>query len=98
MFARFTKFRIKIDKIDETTKLFEESIVPAAKSQRGYRGAYLLIESKTCNGATLSLWDSEEDANANEENRYYQEQLVKFLGLLTEPSYIREGYDVKVQA
>jgi len=44
------------------------------------------------------MWESEEDAIANEENRFYQEQLVKFLNLLEEPSFIREEYEVKVQA
>jgi len=98
MFARLTKFQIKIDKIDEGTKFFKESVVPSAKSQKGYAGAYFLVDSKTGNGAALTLWDSEEDAIANERKGYYQEQLVKFLSFLKEPSYIREGYEVKIQA
>ena len=98
MFARLTKFQIKIKKINEASKLYKESVLPAARSQKGYRGSYLLVDSKTGNTAALTLWDSEEDAIANEKNLYYQEQLVKFLGLLTKPSFIREGYEVKVQA
>jgi len=98
MFARLTKFQIKIDKIDEGAKFYKESVIPATKSQKGYEGAYLLIDSKTGNGAALTLWDCEEDALANEQKGFYQEQLVKFLDFLTAPSYIREGYEVKVQA
>ena len=98
MFARMTTFQIKIDRIDEGIKLFEESIVPAAKSQKGYNGAFLLVDHKTGKAISISMWDSEEDALANEENHYYQEQLAKLLGLLTKPSYIRGGYEVSIQA
>lgn len=98
MFARLTEFQIKIDKIDDGTKFYKESIVPAAKSQKGYCGIYLLIDPKTGKSVAITLWSSEEDAIANEKSGYYQEQLVKFLGFLKEPSYIREGYEVSVQA
>lgn len=98
MFARLTKFQLKMDRIDESVKLYRKSVIPAAKSQKGYCRIYLLVDNKTGKGATLSLWVSEEDAIANEENRFYQEQLVKFLNLLKEPSFIREEYEVKVQA
>jgi heme-degrading monooxygenase HmoA len=98
MFARTTKFHVRIDKIDEGKKLFKDSIVPAAKSQKGFCGLYLLMDRKTGNGASVAFWESEEDAIANEESGYYQEQLVKFMGFLVSPSYIRERYEVVVQA
>lgn len=98
MFARLTKFQIKIDKIDEGTELYKSSVVPAIKSEKGCQKIYLLIDPKTGKGVSITLWDSEEDVIANEESGLYQEQLVKFLGFLTEPSYIREGYEVKIQA
>ncbi len=98
MFARITKFQLKMDRIDESVKLYRKSVVPAAKSQKGYCRTYLLVDNKTGKCAVLSLWESKEDAIANEENRFYQEQLVKFLNLLEEPSFIREEYEVKVQA
>lgn len=97
MFARLTKFQIKIDKTEEGMELYKSSIVPAAKSQKGYQGIYVMVDPKTGKGVSMTLWDSEEDAIANEDSGYYQEQLVKFLGFLTEPSFIREGYEVKVQ-
>ena len=39
MFARLTIVQVKSDKQDETIKIFEENVIPAAKSQKGYRGA-----------------------------------------------------------
>jgi len=87
---------MNIDRLDETIKLFEESVVPAAKSQKGYRGIYLLTDRKTGKGVSIAFWDSEEDAIANEQSGYYQEQVGKFKDFFTAPP-VREGYKVSVQ-
>ena len=98
MFARLTISHMKIDRIDEGAKLYEESIVPAAKSQKGYRGTYLLADRKTGKGVSISLWDSEEDAIANEQSGYYQEQVDKLKEFFTAPPPVREVYEVVGQA
>jgi len=97
MFARLTTAQIPIDRIDRFIKIYEESVVPAAKSQKGYKGIYLFVDRKTGKGVSIGLWESEEDAIANEENRFYQEQVAKFITFYTIPP-IREGYEVVVQA
>jgi heme-degrading monooxygenase HmoA len=99
MYVRLTIVpQVKKDRIDEAIQFFDENIVPASRSQKGYRGAWLLLDRKKLKGLALTMWDSEEDAIANEKSGYYQEQLVKFMGFLASPSYIREGYEVVVQA
>ncbi len=97
MFARMTSGETKLDWMDKFVKIYEESIVPAAKQQKGYCGAYFLVDHKTGKVVSITLWDCEEDALANEKNRYYQEQLVKVMNILTKPP-IREGYEVVVKA
>ena len=97
MFARLTIVQVKIDKMDETIKLFNDSVIPAAKSQKGFRGGYLLTDSKTGKGISMVFWDSEEDAVANEQSGYYQEQVGKFKDVFTAPP-VREGYEVSIQA
>ena len=96
MFARVTVVQMKTDKFDESVKLYEESVVPAAKSQKGYLGAYLLADRKTGKSLSISVWDSEEDAITNEQSGYYQEQVGKFKDLFTAPP-VQEGYEVVVQ-
>jgi len=96
MFARLTIVQMKMDKLDETIKIYKESIVPAAKSQKGYRGAYLLTDRKTGKGVSISLWNSEDDAIANEQSGYYQEQVSKVKEFFTALP-VREGYEVSVQ-
>lgn len=96
MFARLTIIQIKTDRIDKGVKLYEESVIPAAKSQKGYKGASLMVDRKTGRGVSITLWASEDDALENERNLYYQEQVAKFIPFYTAPP-IREGYEVLVQ-
>ena len=55
MFARLTVVQMKSDKLDETIKIFEEGVIPAAKTQKGYRGAYLFTDRKTGKGIAIPL-------------------------------------------
>ena len=96
MYARLTKMHFKIDRIEHVLKLYNDSIIPAVKSQKGFKGAYLLTNRNTGKAISCTLWDSEEDAVANEESGYYQEQINKIKDFLTAPPD-REGYEVSVQ-
>lgn len=97
MFARLTMVQVNVEKIDEVVKIFDDNVVPAAKSQKGYSGAYLLTDRKTGKCNVLSLWDSEEDAIANEQSGYYKEQVGRFAEYMTAPP-VQEGYEVSIQA
>lgn len=97
MFARLTFINVKGQDMDKAVKLYKESVIPAARSQKGFSGAYLLTNQKADKGVSITLWKSENDALANEQNRYYQEQLLKFMSLFTAPP-IREGYEVSLKA
>ena len=96
MFARFTIVQVKPEKIDETIKLYEESVVPGAKAQKGYQGIYLFTDRSTGKGYSISLWDSEEDAVANEQSGYYKEQVNKFMEYFAAPP-VQEGYEAVVK-
>lgn len=96
MFARFTIVQVNPDKIDEIIKLYEESVVPIAKSQKGFKGMTLYTDRKTGKGCSISIWESEEDAIANEQSGYYREQVGKFAEYMTAPP-VQEGYEVTVQ-
>jgi heme-degrading monooxygenase HmoA len=97
MYARLTTLSFHIERYDEGIRLFDTSVVPAARAQKGFRAAYLLADRKAGRSIVLTLWDDEASAVANEANRYYQEQLVKALPLFTSPP-VREGFEVVVEA
>jgi heme-degrading monooxygenase HmoA len=96
MFARQTTFHYRINELDKAVEIVKESIVPAAKSQKGYHGFHFMVDRKTGKAVAIVIWDSEEDAIANEESHYYQEQLVKTMRFYREPP-IREGYEIVIQ-
>ena len=96
MFARMTTVRAREDTANKLVEIFQSSIVPAAKSQKGYCGAYLLVDRETSKFVALTLWESKEDAIANEDNRYYQEPLIKIVNY-TRGNFIREGFEVSVK-
>jgi heme-degrading monooxygenase HmoA len=95
-FARVTITQSKMESLDEMVKLYSESVVPAAKSQKGYLGILLLTNRETGKSISITIWESEEDAIANEKSGYYQEQVDKFKDYFTAPP-VREGYEVSVK-
>jgi heme-degrading monooxygenase HmoA len=97
MYARVTTLSFKVEKAEEGIRLFEESVVPAARAQKGFRGIALLADREAGRCVALTYWDDQAAAAANEENRYYQEQLVKFLPLYT-TAPVREGFEVVVES
>ncbi|MFQ6038383.1 MAG: antibiotic biosynthesis monooxygenase family protein [Candidatus Aminicenantales bacterium] len=97
MYARVLKIRVKSDRIDNASKIFEESVIPLCHKHKGFKGASFLAdrENETC--LPLTLWESEEDLLSTEKNRFFQEQLVKFLQFFLAPP-IREVYEVLVES
>lgn len=97
MFARVTVTHMQLDRLDEAITLFAESVIPAARAQKGFKDMYLLTDRATGKGLAIGFWESEADANANEQSGYYQEQVGKFRELFAAPP-VREGYDVSVHS
>ena len=96
MFARLLRIKTKVERIDEAAKLFEESVIPLLKNQKGYKGAYFLTDRKTGVSIPITLWENEEDMLATESSHFFQEQLVRFMTFFKAPP-IREAYEVVVQ-
>jgi heme-degrading monooxygenase HmoA len=97
IFVRMTTLTFRAEKYEEGIRIFNESVIPAAKGQKGFRGFYVLADRRASRCVALTFWDDEASARANEENLYYQEQLVKFLPLfLSDP--LREGFELVIEA
>ncbi len=96
MYARVTIVQIRPGKMDEGIGVFRDSVVPAAKHQKGHIGHYLLTERKSGKGISISLWETEADMTAGESSGHYQQQLAKFKDIFAAPP-VREDYEVSVQ-
>jgi heme-degrading monooxygenase HmoA len=95
MYARHVTTFVKMDKMDEALKIFEDSVIPEGKAQEGYVGIYLLTNKESGKIISITLWNTQEDAIANEESGYYHRQVEKFNDVITQPP-IKEGYDVTI--
>lgn len=97
MFARITSAQIDPKNIEQFKKIYEESVIPAAKKQKGFRGISLMVNLETGDGLSIGYWDSEEDAVATEKNLFYQEHIAKFIPFYVKHP-IRDGYEVLLHA
>ena len=97
MYARIARVQVQPGRTDEATRLFQDSVVPAARQQKGFVRIYLLADASTGKAISIGFWESEADAKANEASGYLQEQFAKFGSLFTAPPVV-EGYEVSVQA
>ena len=96
MYTRLTIVHVKLDKIDEAIRIYNENVIPSAKSQPGCQGCYLLTNRKTGKGIVLTMWDTHYDASIGEQNGYYQAQLNKFAGMFVKKP-VHENYEVIFQ-
>jgi heme-degrading monooxygenase HmoA len=94
MHARVTQFEIDLVRIDatEAVERFKQLILPALQSQPGYAGAYGLLGGDG-KGELITLWETEEAAEAGLRSGYYEEQVAKFVTFFRAPPG-REHYAV----
>ena len=71
--------------------------MPAARQQKGFLNAYILVDRSTNKAIGLSLWESEEDVAALASSGFYQEQVAKFAAVFAGPPE-REVYEVAAQS
>jgi heme-degrading monooxygenase HmoA len=97
MYARVVTNQLQPGKKEEWFSILRDSIVPAAKQQKGFKGFVVLKDPHSDKGIGYSLWETEADLKANEANNFYQEQIAKLKNVLAEPP-VREIYELIVLA
>ncbi len=77
MFARVTFVQVAPEDVGDSIRLFDESVIPAAREEEGFQGAMLLVRE---NGEAMAidLADTLEHLQANERSGFYQSQVDKF--------------------
>lgn len=97
MFARVLTIHTQTGKTEEAAAIYRDSILPAAKQQKGFSGALLLTDPGTGKGISITLWETEADQKAGENSGYLQEQLGKVAPLFA-GAPLRESFVVSVKA
>ncbi len=96
MYARVSTAEVQPGKMEEALSVSRDSILPAAKQQRGYEGGLWLTDPQTNKVMVITLWGSREDLEAGEASGYYREQLGK-LGDALAGEVAREAYEVSIR-
>jgi len=95
MFARVTIATSLPGKADEVLRIERDSIVPACRTQKGFKGLYMLNDPKTMKGMTITLWETEADMRAAEASGFYQQQVAKVKDVLAAMP-VKEEYEVRL--
>ena len=97
MHARVVTIQFQPGKLDEAMQIYRESVLPEARQQRGFKGIMALVDRSTGKFISLSLWETEADAQASgASSSYLQAQLAKAASLFAAAPVI-ETYEVVVQ-
>ena len=96
MYARVTFATAQPGKVDDVVKVIRDSVLPALKKQKGFKGLLHLGNRSTGKGMNIALWDTEADMAAGEASGFYREQVAKVTPFLAGPPTM-EHYEVTVQ-
>ena len=95
MHCRAVTARVKAGKTQEAIDLYEKSVVPAARLQKGFQDAYLMVDPATGRALSISIWDSQSEMVEGERVGYYRDQVAKFRTMLAEAP-VAEHHELKV--
>ena len=84
MHVRAATVQFQSGKTQEAIDIYNNSVVPAQKAQKGYKGSYLMTDAGSGKCLALSVWESEADMLAGESSGgYYQQVIEKFASVMT---------------
>jgi len=86
MYVRAANVSIRPGKMQEVIDLHNDSLIPAAKAQKGWRGSYLMTDAEGGKILSITVWESEADMLASEsDGGYLKEQVARFDSVFAEP-------------
>ncbi len=97
MHAQLVRAKLLPGKADEATSVFRDSIMPAARQQKGFVSAHLLVDREGARLTGISLWETAADVEAIATSGFFQEQVAKLAAAFDGPPE-REVYEVVAQS
>jgi len=68
MHARVTRFKSEPARVDEGIRTIKEHVVPSAKKLAGFKGGYWLVDRRTGEGFSVTLFESEAALQTSEDS------------------------------
>jgi quinol monooxygenase YgiN len=76
MYARVSIAQIRPATGDQVLAVWQQQIIPALRQQRGFRRVQLLHDPRSERTMSLSVWDSEADADASRSSDFMRQALA----------------------
>ena len=64
MYARVITSQLVSGKTDDAVSIWRDKVAQTLKQAKGFKGAYLVGDRGTGKGLTITLWETQEDADA----------------------------------
>ena len=93
MYARVTTIHLRVKHMEDAVKVYEDSIIPAAKKQPGFKTAFFLINRNAGKFLSVTIWESTEFALQNQKTGYYKAQIDKLEDFMVDKPEV-EGFAV----
>ena len=98
MYVRAATVNIRPEKMQEVIDLHNDSLVPAAKAQKGWQGSYLMTDAGNGKILSITIWESEAEMLASESGSgYLKEQVPRFGSVFAGPPHF-DHYELSVEA
>src|SRR5258705_3568121 len=97
MYMRTVVLTIKPGSMDEAIKIFQDSVIPTAKQQKGFVSVNLGTDRSANKAEIVGFWETEADLLASETNGFFQEQMAK-LGTTFAAPPVRTVYELNAQS
>lgn len=85
MHARVITVQLKPGTAEDATRVYRESILPAARHQPGFQRALFLVDPITERAISITQWATEADLAASEASGYLREQVAKLTPYFATP-------------
>ena len=73
MHCRVVSVQIQAGKTQEAIDLYQNSVVPAAKAQKGFGGAFLMTDPGSGKALSNTVWESQADIDAYRESEAHKQ-------------------------
>ena len=97
MYVRAGTSQIQSGKMQKAIDIANDSVVPAVKAQKGFRGIYFMTGAAGGNFLALSVWETEADMLASESDAFSLEPFAKIGALMAGPPEF-DHYELSVEA
>ncbi len=97
MNARVITVQWKMDRLDEAIRFFREEVATALGEQPGFANTRMLVDQSTGKGMMVTVWASDAELQASENNGFLKEQLVHLSQFFAAPPTI-DRYEISVNA